>query len=313
MEPARWQTEILAFLPSRLRATLASLPESVIAAVTEIRVRAGRPLSVGVAGQEVLVTPTGDPAPDAASALQVELDDVQRMLTLLTEASPYAVSERLRQGFLTLPGGHRVGVSGEARPSPEGLVLSEISGFCLRVARSLPGVAKPLLPRLVVGSQLRHTLLAGPPGAGKTTLLRDLCRLVSAGEPDTSWPGASVVVVDERGELTGSRNGVPRLDLGPRTDILVGLPKPVAIRMALRALSPKVIATDEIGSPADAAALLDALAAGVTLIATVHAGSVGEVRRREGLAPLLREGGFQVLVLLSQRGGPGTVEEVVDL
>ncbi|MDP3486426.1 MAG: ATPase, T2SS/T4P/T4SS family, partial [Bacillota bacterium] len=147
------------------------------------------------------------------------------------------------------------------------------------------------------------TLVISPPQAGKTTLLRDIARQLSD-------KGQRVCIVDERSEIAGCYNGCPQLDVGLRTDVMDGCPKAEGMLMALRALSPDVIITDEIGRAEDAAAIEEALNSGVRVIASAHGSTYEEVAARPNLSTLLQRGLFQRVVILSNRRGPGTIEYI---
>jgi len=140
--------------------------------------------------------------------------------------------------------------------------------------------------------------------------MRELVRLFSSGVPQLQFSGVNVGVVDERSELAGCWLGVPQLDVGPRTDVLDRCPKAAGMLMLLRSMGPEIIATDEVGRPEELQALQDILNAGVTLLCSVHAGSIAELQQRPGWGPLLERGLWQRLVVLGRRLGPGTIEAV---
>ncbi|MGE5598823.1 MAG: stage III sporulation protein AA [Bacteroidota bacterium] len=297
----------LGFFPPRLRAILLSQPPELRAAWQEIRLRPGRPVLV--------VTPSGDdwlePCGAARGAGPVTGEDLQAAFQLMTQHSVYAVEEELRRGFITLPGGHRLGFCGHA-VLEEGRIrlLRQICFLNLRVARAVPGAGRAVLPALVSRGRLLSTLILSPPRGGKTTLLRDLVRLASTGAPELAMPGRQVSLVDERSEVAGSFLGQPQLDVGPRTDVLDGAPKAEGMLLMLRAMSPEILATDELGRPEDAEALAEAAKAGVAVLATAHAAGPEDARRRPTLAKLLEEDYFQRLVVLDASRGPGTVGAV---
>jgi stage III sporulation protein AA len=229
---------------------------------------------------------------------------MNKMLDVIFESSVYAHSDELRQGFLTLPGGHRVGFAGHVVTEGGQIrTMKYISALNVRLAKPVLGCGENVLPHLYSGGRLCSTLLVSPPQAGKTTLLRDLARLVSE-------KGLRTVVVDERGELAGCYHGIPQLDVGPRTDVLDACPKVDGVIMALRALSPQLIVTDEVGREADAIALQEAANAGVAVFASAHGRSIPELHRRPGLAMMLKAGSFERIIVLSSRLGPGTIEEI---
>lgn len=275
----------------------------------ELRLRAGRPLSVVTAGGEIWPGPGGAGA-GPATALLVSSADLAMTLSLCADGSVYAWEAELAQGFLTLPGGHRVGVAGRVVWQHGGVrAVREPGSLNIRVAHPVPGAARALAHRVASGPRVRATLLYSPPGCGKTTVLRDLVRALSSGD---GVPPRRVVVVDERMEIAACRDGSPQMDVGPRTDVLDGCPKHVGMALALRALGPEVLATDEIGREEDAEAILDAARSGVAVLATAHAADRGELLARPLMRRLLESRAFDLLVGLSRVPAPGTVTEVAE-
>ena len=315
---ARWQAQVAAFLPTPLQRAVLAVPGPLASRAMELRVRVGRPLLLVIPGADVGLAEAG-PVEELQDALHPDRNLVQAAVQRLTGGSLYAVEEQLRRGYMTLPGGHRVGLSGRVALGPGGGVsaLADVFGLSIRLSRPVRDIARPLLPSLLTGPAHRRrwcsVLVLAPPGAGKTTLLRELARLASEGVPELSLPGSQVVVVDERSEIAGCHDGVPQHDLGPRTDILDGCPKVEGILWALRALAPQVLVTDEIGGPGDVDALLRAAHSGASLLASAHADDLEGARRRRGLGELVELGVFQRAVVLSLRRGPGTVEDVAEL
>jgi len=235
--------------------------------------------------------------------------DCEQLLSRVCEQSVYAWAEELKNGFVTLQGGYRVGISGRAI-TVDGRVerISEVTGFTFRIVRALPSVARPIIGQLLdEEARLLPTLILSPPGCGKTTLLRDLVRVVSGGlhgaKPQT------LSLVDERFEVSGSVRGVPQFDLGPRTDVMTGMAKSEGIVRMVAAMAPQVIATDELSSEEDARAILHARSCGVTILATAHARDPESLLRRESMRALRGQGVFERYVLLA---GVGRVEGVVN-
>lgn len=220
-------------------------------------------------------------------------DEVFRAAQALCGHGLAAHQRALSQGFLPLPGGHRLGVCGVM--GADG--LREITSLCVRVCRDMPGVGADVFPQL----RGYHTLIVGPPGSGKTTLLRDIVRLYGLS-------GYQEGVADERGEIAACREGRPLLNVGPLCDVVTGLRKSAAIPLLIRAMAPQVIATDEIGGPGDAAALAEALRCGVTILATAHGTGLPDVRNRRGMDALVDL--FQRCVVLT---GPGETPRVIQL
>ena len=293
-----------------LRAVLDRLPEHASASLEEIRVRENRPLEIGFAGRHAFVRPDGTLSKDHRGAYSPGRNECRALLERVTNHSLYAVEEELRRGYVTVSGGHRVGLAGRVILD-QGTVahLRDIAGFNVRIARSRPGCAAGILPGILDASArtVKHTLIVSPPQQGKTTLLRDLVRCISLGEwhhPSArEWGGRKVGVVDERSEIAACEAGVPTFDLGPRCDVLDACPKAEGIMMMVRSMSPEVIAVDEIGRPEDAAALSEALHAGVRVLATAHASGLQDLFARPVLASLAEAGVFGAYVLLSRIAG----------
>jgi len=311
-KPEPWQ-EILPILPANLRRLISGLPRPVLAQLEEIRLRQDRPLVVGQAQNDAFVSPEGQLLTLPAGAYLVSGEDIQRTLQLVSGASFYALEEELRNGYITIPGGHRVGLAGRAVVEGGQIkTLKNIWSLNVRISREVIGAATPVLPYLVCRQAIYHTMLFSPPRCGKTTLLRDLIRQISNGVPDLNLSGLTVGVVDERSELAGCYRGVPQRDLGARTDVLDGCPKSKGMIMLVRAMAPQVVATDEIGRQEDVAALEEILHAGVKVLFTVHGASLAELANRPALAYLFRLNVVERFVLLGRSRGAGTIEDILD-
>lgn len=301
---------LAAWLAPEVAALLQRLPADWVRAIEEIRLRAGRPIEIVGAGRSTFLDAAGHPIANAAAAWCLDPAILERTWQIVCEASVYSRIEETRQGFITLPGGYRVGVSGRILVEDGRLLrVRDVGSLNFRVARQIYGCATPALRAVWdATSDLPHSsLIVSPPGAGKTTLLRDLIRQLSAGAPGSGRRGLRVALIDERAEVAACHRGIPRLDVGPRTDVLSECPKVPGIEMAVRSLSPQVVAFDELGGAADARAVLEAAHCGVRVIATAHARNVDELRRRPSLARLWSAGVFQCVVVLKRDGRPGLI------
>ncbi|MGE5559791.1 MAG: stage III sporulation protein AA [Chloroflexota bacterium] len=297
--------DILPFLPDPVRRVLAALPVAALAALEEVRLRQDRPL--------VLVLHDRD----MVTGCVVTGDDMQRALQMMSQSSVYALEEELRQGYLTLTGGHRVGLVGRAVVEHGRIrTIKNISGLNVRVSRELPGVADGVLPALIApaagSGDILSALVVGPPRAGKTTLLRDICRRLADGAREWGLPGLKVGLVDERSEIAGCYQGVPQRDVGLRTDVLDACPKAEGIMILIRGMSPDVVVTDELGRDEDAAAVEEAANAGVAVIASAHGRGADDLARRPSLRQLVATGVFHRLVFLDRSRGPGTIAGITD-
>ncbi len=249
--------ELMALIPLRLRQEADKYSESL----QELRLRKGLPPEWVTARGPIH---RGEP---------VEDEDLKFVVNAASRYSPWA-AETVAQGYLTAPGGHRIGLCGTKNPTG----LGNLTSLNIRVARDFPGIGD----RLILGGNL---LILGPPGSGKTTLLRDLIRKTSHRN--------TVCVVDERGELFPDGFG-----RGLRTDVLLGCGKAEGIDMVLRTMGPEVIAVDEITATGDCEALIKAQWCGVRLMATAHASCRDDLCRRPVYRPLVESGCFEELVIL---------------
>lgn len=281
-------SRLRAMLPEQLLARTGVLPENL----TELRVRAGRPVEI--------VSLSGDTL--CKEAVPAEL--VARTAQALAGHSLYAREEELKEGFFTIEGGCRVGVCGRMTAA-DGRVaaLTHVGSVNVRVARPVPGVADRVMSALYQEGRPLSALVISPPGLGKTTLLRDIARQLSDGTDFGS--GVAVALADERGELAGCRLGIPTLEVGVRTDVMDGCPKRLSIPLLVRAMSPSVLVTDELGHPGDAQAVLDAMRCGVRVVASAHARDEAEAETRLG-ADLT--GAFDRIIVLG--GAVGQVRRI---
>ena len=307
MKSETYAREILPLFPENLRAHLAKELNST-RGVEEIRLGVGKPIFLYCGGVERVVAEGPKQEPYLANR-----EDIAKVLQTVSRYSLYAFEEELRHGYITVPGGHRVGLTGKA-VLEGGRVkrICSISSLNIRIARQILGAANPLLPSLFEGKSRRlyHTLIISPPKKGKTTLLRDIARNLSYGS--SLIKPLRVGIVDERSELSGCFQGVPQLDVGLRTDVLDACPKAEGMMMLIRAMGPDVIITDEIGREEDVFALREALNAGVVVISSAHARSFTELKGRPVFKKILAEKFFQRFVVLGSSRGTGTVEMILD-
>lgn len=278
--------EAAAFLPEHLRVKVMALPDRAKLRAEEFRLRRGRPLFI--------TYPQGEQAIAGTKVTEAELEAV---LALGSNASVHTVLEQVRHGFISLRGGHRLGLCGTGVVERgEVINLKDISSLCLRIAKERKGLANPLVPRLFEGGRMKNTLIFSPPAGGKTTLLRDMIRCVSEGE---NCAATRVGLIDERGEVAGMWNGSATLNVGPRTDVLDRVSKAKGIHFLLKSMNPQLIALDEVTEEEDLTAMGKAVGCGVSLLTTAHAGEFSDFSRRELYRNMLNSKIFERFVQIT--------------
>lgn len=301
---------VFQLLPLDMKKLVEKLPQEAKATLEEIRIREGRPLEIVYADGYRFLGTDGSLLRQSDGAYKPSGEQCRKLLERVTNYSIYAMEEELRRGYITVTGGHRIGLAGRTildGGSVRG--IRDIGGFNIRIAREVVGAAGFLLPKLLDRSRgkVSSTLILAPPQQGKTTLIRDMARSLSYGltpaNGHSGWAGMKVGIVDERSEIAACVRGVPTFDVGPRTDVMDACPKAEGMMMLLRSMSPEVLVVDEIGRREDAEAIREASHGGVSVIATAHAYDFHDAKGRPELSKLLEDGSFHEVVELKRTSG----------
>ena len=281
-------------MPENIRNALDEIPENIRGSLEEIRIQIHQPVRIISGSREVTM-----------KNCEIDRQTIDTVLNNLLDHSIYAYEEDLAKGFITVEGGHRVGVCGRVVTENGGIrLIKEISSLNIRHSRAVTGASDKIMKDIFDKSKgLQNTIIVSPPKCGKTTLLRDIVRNVSE-------MGMRVSVCDERSEIAGMYRGEPSYDLGPRTDVLDGCIKAEGMMMLIRSMAPDVIITDEIGRPEDVSAIESAITAGIKIITTIHGNSFDDLTA-SGIGPLIQRGIFTRIIFLTNIPSTGTVREVV--
>lgn len=268
--------------------------------ITEIRLRTGQTSSYRVctaANNERIVT----------GKVVCDKEMINECINKFINYSYYAYEDEMKNGYITLSGGHRVGICGHiVTENGKVHLMRNISSVNIRHAREYKGIAAGLADKITApDGRIESTLIVSPPRCGKTTLVRDIVRTLSG-------RGYVVGVCDERSEIAGMRDGAPSFDIGANTDVMDACPKAEGMLMLLRSMAPDIIATDEIGKTEDIEAIESALLAGVSIIATVHGGGRKDIAESR-ISPLIEKGAFRNIVFLGNRPRIGSIRQIVHI
>lgn len=285
--------------PGRLQGRMEKALQ-IIEDAQEIRVRVYAPLMIRSKGKEYFVTESGQVTNRRNPADNMQPGDLEDIIFHICRSSLYAYEEEIKRGYLTIEGGYRIGVAGQAVLDSAGMIktIKNISFLNIRIAHEVIGASKPVLKEIYEEGKIKNTLIISPPGYGKTTFLRDLVREVSNG--NRYGNGLHCCVIDERSEIAGSFRGVPQLDVGIRTDVLDGCPKAVGMMMVLRSMAPQVIAVDELGTIEDVHALFSVIRSGCILLATIHGEDIHDIKSKSFLGEVIKEKVFERYVVIDK-------------
>lgn len=270
--------------------------------VEEIRIRLNKPIILKI-GQEIMKI-----------EYIISREEINEIFERICENSIYSYRKELCEGFITIQGGHRVGIAGTAVIENEIKNINYISSLNFRIAKEKIGSSKEIIKYIVNNKEnnIYNTLIISPPGCGKTTMLRDIIRNISNGIKELNFTAKVVGIVDERGEIAATYKGIPQNDIGIMTDVMNNFPKPIGMKMLIRSMAPQIIACDEIGGLEDVEAIKAIVCSGVKGIFTAHGKSIEDIIKNPELNQLLKENAIEKIIQLSTKE-KGKAEKIYDL
>lgn len=267
----------------------------------EIRIRVDKPLIFYLGSKEVLTN------------YRVKIEDLKSIMQRMSGYSIYAFEQEIRQGYITIEGGHRIGICGSCVTENNSIkTIKDIASINIRICREIIGCSNKVLKYICKDKEIQNTIIISPPKCGKTTILRDIVRNLSLGIRELNISGKKVSVIDERSEIAACYKGMPQLEVGLRTDIFDNCPKHLGIIMAIRSMAPEVIVADEIGTSEDIASIIMALNCGVKVITTIHGNSIEDFINRKVFNDAIENKVFKRAIVLSNKKGIGTIEYIYD-
>lgn len=283
--------KIIEYFPDKLQNILLEKIKANEDKLEEIRIRNQRPIILKFNSEEVVVE------------YIVNSEEIKSILQLICENSIYSYQKQISSGFITLQGGHRVGLVGSCVIENNKIInINYINSFNFRIARQVIDCSNDILKHIldIEKNSVFNTLIISPPGCGKTTLIRDIARQVSSGNSEYNFKGITVGIVDERSEIASLYKGVTQNDVGIRTDVIENVSKSIGIKILVRSMAPKVIIADEIGSLDDIDAINYALCSGCKGIFTAHGSSLEDIYKNPVLKNLIDAHVFQRLIFLDE-------------
>lgn len=270
--------------------------------INEIRIRIGKPIVVICNLKTYFLSQSGF-CSNKNMAIYGSKQMIEDIIFKASDYSIYSVNEQIRRGYIMITGGVRIGICGEIAGDGAIKTIKNFTSLCIRIPHQIKNVSLPIFNQILDNGNIKNTLIISPPGAGKTTMLRDLVYQFS----NHNYP-FNIFIADERGEITGGNNS--KIDLGCFCDSLSFYSKSTSIIMGIRSMSPNIVVTDELGEREDFIAVEQAVNCGVNVIATIHAGSLDEVRQKPEMKELVNSKAFKRYVVLSKENGVGTIEGV---
>ena len=284
--------EILRYFPNKIYQIFSNLLQEnpqIANELQEIRIRVDKPIILKLREKDLILQ---------YNILQTE---ILQIVERICENSIYAYKNQICEGFITIKGGHRVGLTGSCVIENGKITnIKYISSLNIRIAREVKNCSTRILREIIdiENKTIYNSIIVAPPGRGKTTILRDIIRRLSDGIEEINFRGKTCGVVDERGEIAAMYKGTPQNDVGIRTDIIENVSKNKGIHMLIRTMAPEIIACDEIGSKEDVEAIHYALYSGVKGIFTMHGKNVEDIKNNKQIYELIENIVIQKIIFL---------------
>lgn len=277
--------------------------EKIADDIEEIRIRTDKPITIRLNDSNRILKH------------KVTQEETLRTFEKICENSIYSYRKQICEGFITIKGGHRIGITGQVVMEDNKVInINYISSLNFRIARQKLECSNEALKYIINPEEntIYNTLIVSPPGCGKTTMIRDVVRKLSNGIKEFNFKGRTVGLVDERGEIAAMYKGIPQNDVGVRTDVIDNISKDKGMKMLVRSMAPEIITCDEIGSKEDVQAINYAICSGIKGIFTAHGGNIEEINLNPELADLLKKNVFEKIIFLDTKQ-KGVISKVYEL
>ncbi|MBR3163254.1 MAG: stage III sporulation protein AA [Clostridia bacterium] len=284
--------QVLQYFPIEIYLQITKLIEEnkeIADNIQEIRIRTNKPVALKIDNSNRILRH------------KVTQEETLRIFEKICEGSIYSYKKQICEGFITIKGGHRIGITGNVAMENDKVInINYISSLNFRIARQKLECSNEILKYIIniENNNIYNTLIVSPPGCGKTTILRDIVRKVSNGIKEINFRGRTVGLVDERGEIAAMYKGIPQNDVGIRTDVIDNISKDKGMHMLVRSMSPEIISCDEIGSYEDIQAINYAMCSGVKGIFTAHGGNIEDINLNNDLSELLKNNMLERIIFL---------------
>ncbi len=296
-----------------IRNILLSQEENILNSVYEVRLRINCPIFLKTSKGDYFISNNKMSKTYDDDFYKIKKNDIVSTVAALTSNSMHAYEKEIEKGYITIEGGHRVGLGGDCLyEKNEFKGFKNITSLNIRIAKDFANCSNKIIKYIIKDSKsIYNTLIAGPPLSGKTTCIRDLARIISDGYNNPIFTGCDVTIIDERGEIAAIHNGVPQVYVGSRTDVLSYCMKKEGFNISIRSLAPRVIISDELGSLDDFSIMQYALKSGVNVITTAHAGSIGDLFKNIYIKNILNYGFIERVIVLDEKN-PISIKQVYD-